>query len=68
MGADLGYLVGQRLPFVVTQYAKRGRDVVLSRKAIIEDEARKARTEALARLKVGEEIEGIVRSVASLEH
>jgi small subunit ribosomal protein S1 len=63
MGADLSYLVGQRLPFVVTQYAKRGRDVVLSRKAIIEEEARKARTEALARLKVGEELEGVVRSV-----
>ena len=40
-GPILGHLVGQRLPFVVTQYAKRGRDVVLSRKAIIEDEARK---------------------------
>ena len=63
MGADLTYLVGERLPFVVTQYAKRGRDVVLSRKAIIEEEARKARTEALARLKVGEELEGVVRSV-----
>jgi small subunit ribosomal protein S1 len=63
MGADLSYLVGQRLPFVVTQYAKRGRDVVLSRKAIIEEDARKARTEALARLKVGEELEGVVRSV-----
>jgi small subunit ribosomal protein S1 len=63
MGADLSYLVGERLPFVVTQYAKRGRDVVLSRKAMIEEEARKARIEALARLKVGEELEGIVRSV-----
>jgi len=63
MGSDLGYLVGQRLPFVVTQYAKRGRDVVLSRKAIIEDEARKARVVALERLKVGDEIEGLVRSV-----
>jgi ribosomal protein S1 len=63
MGADLSHLVAERLPFFVTQYAKRGRDVVLSRKAIIEEEARKARTDALARLKVGEEIEGIVRSV-----
>ncbi|HEV3190711.1 MAG TPA: hypothetical protein VGY54_09465, partial [Polyangiaceae bacterium] len=63
LGADLSHLVAQRLPFLVTQYAKRGRDVVLSRRSILEDEARKARSEALARLKVGEEIDGVVRSV-----
>ncbi len=63
LGADLGHLVGRRLSFLVTQYAKRGRDVVLSRKSMLEDEARKARTEALARLKVGEELDGVVRSV-----
>src|SRR5579872_698644 len=63
LGADLSHLVAKRLPFTVTQYAKRGRDVVLSRKAILEEEAKKARTEALARLKVGEELEGVVRSV-----
>ncbi len=63
MGADLSHLVAQRLPFFVTQYAKRGRDVVLSRKSLIEEEARKARTDALAKLKVGDEIDGVVRSV-----
>jgi small subunit ribosomal protein S1 len=63
MGADLSHLVAQRLPFFVTEYAKRGRDIVLSRKSIVEEEARKARTEALAKLKVGEELDGIVRSV-----
>lgn len=63
LGSDLHYLIGKRLPFSVTQYAKRGRDVVLSRKAMIEEEAKKARSEALERLKVGEEIEGTVRSV-----
>jgi small subunit ribosomal protein S1 len=63
MGADLSHLVGQRLPFLVTQYAKRGRDLVLSRKGLIEEEARKSRADALAKLKVGEELEGIVRSV-----
>lgn len=63
LGADLHYLIGQRLPFSVTQYAKRGRDVVLSRRSMIEEEAKKARAEALEKLKVGEEIEGIVRSV-----
>jgi small subunit ribosomal protein S1 len=63
LGADLSYLVARRLPFLVTQYAKRGRDVVLSRKSMIEEEARKARVDALAKLKVGEELDGVVRSV-----
>ncbi|HEY5147658.1 MAG TPA: S1 RNA-binding domain-containing protein, partial [Polyangiaceae bacterium] len=63
LGTDLSHLVAKRLPFFVTQYAKRGRDVVLSRRSMLEAESRKARTEALAKLKVGEEIEGIVRSV-----
>jgi small subunit ribosomal protein S1 len=63
LGADLSHLVAKRLPFFVTQYAKRGRDVVLSRKSMLEQEAKKARAEALARLKVGEERDGVVRSV-----
>jgi small subunit ribosomal protein S1 len=63
LGADLHHLVGQRLPFLVTQYAKRGRDLVLSRRSMLEEEAKKLRSEALSKLKVGEEIEGIVRSV-----
>jgi len=63
LGADLSHLVARRLPFLVTQYAKRGRDVVLSRKPMLEEEAKKARAEALARLKVGEEMDGVVRSV-----
>lgn len=65
LGADLSHLVGKRLPFLVTQYAKRGRDVVLSRRAMLEEEARKARSEALARLKVGDELDGVVRSVVA---
>lgn len=63
LGADLSHLVAKRLPFYVTQYAKRGRDVVLSRRSMLEDENRKARSEALSKLKIGEEVEGIVRSV-----
>jgi small subunit ribosomal protein S1 len=65
LGSDLSYLVAKRLTFIVTQYAKRGRDLVLSRRSMIEDEAKKARTEALSRLKIGEELEGKVRSVVS---
>jgi small subunit ribosomal protein S1 len=63
LGADLSHLVAKRLSFAVTQYAKRGRDIVLSRRAMLEEEAKKNRAEALSKLKVGEEIEGVVRSV-----
>lgn len=63
LGADLHHLVAKRLSFSVTQYAKRGRDLVLSRRAMLEEEAKKTRAEVLGRLKVGEEVEGVVRSV-----
>ena len=63
LGADLHYLVGKRLNFVVTQYGKKGRDVVLSRKKFIEVESKAARIQALAKLDIGGELEGIVRSI-----
>jgi ribosomal protein S1 len=63
LGADLHYLVGKRLNFSVTQYGKKGRDIVLSRKKFIEVESKAARIQALAKLDIGGEIEGIVRSI-----
>jgi small subunit ribosomal protein S1 len=63
LGADLSHLIGKRLEFHVTQYGKRGRDVVLSRKPLLEAEAKKAREEALKTLSVGAVVEGVVRSV-----
>jgi small subunit ribosomal protein S1 len=63
LGADLHHLLGRRLPFIVTQYAKRGRDVVLSRKTFLEAEARVAREEALKTLPIGQVVEATVRSV-----
>lgn len=62
-GADLGYMVGQRLEFHVAQYAKRGRDIVVSRKRMLEDESRKARAAALSNLQPGSLHKGIVRTV-----
>lgn len=62
-GADLSHLVGKRLPFAVTQYAKRGRDVVLSRRAVLEDEAKSKREEALKNLEMGSVVVGVVRTV-----
>jgi small subunit ribosomal protein S1 len=64
-GADLNYLVGQRLDFVVTQYAKKGRDIVVSRKKFLEEETKKLRAEALAKLEPGSVHKGIVRKVVA---
>jgi small subunit ribosomal protein S1 len=65
LGVDLHPLIGKRLPFLVTQYAKRGKDVVLSRKPFLEAEAKLHRQEALKNLKVGTVVEGTVRSVVA---
>ncbi|CAN5148056.1 hypothetical protein BH09MYX1_BH09MYX1_33440 [soil metagenome] len=62
-GADLRPLVGLRLPFHVTQYAKRGRDIVLSRRAMIEVEAKTAREDARKCIVVGSIMEGKVTSI-----
>jgi small subunit ribosomal protein S1 len=62
-GADLAHLIGRRLEFTVAQYAKRGRDVVVSRKNFIEAEAKEQRKSALAKLEVGSVVKGIVKSV-----
>jgi small subunit ribosomal protein S1 len=63
LGADLHYLIGQRLPFDVVQFAKRGREFVLSRKSQLEVVAKELRQKALENVKVGEVVKGTVRSV-----
>jgi small subunit ribosomal protein S1 len=63
LGVDLSGLVGKRLLFHVTQFAKNGRDVVLSRRAFLELEAKALREEALKKLEIGAVVDGIVRSV-----
>jgi small subunit ribosomal protein S1 len=62
-GADLAHLIGRRLEFTVAQYAKRGRDVVVSRKSYIEAEAKEQRKTSLSKLEVGSIVKGVVKSV-----
>ncbi len=62
-GADLAHLIGRRLEFTVAQYAKRGRDVVVSRKSFIEAEAKEQRKTSLSKLEVGSIVKGVVKSV-----
>ncbi len=64
-GADLNYLVGQRLDFIVTQYAKKGRDIVVSRRKMLEGDAQKLRAEALTKIEPGSIHKGIVRKVVA---
>ena len=65
LGADLSPLVGKRLPFAVSQYGKRGRDVVLSRRAMLEAEAKEHREAALKNIQVGADVDGVVRTVVT---
>ncbi|MBL9022457.1 MAG: 30S ribosomal protein S1 [Myxococcales bacterium] len=62
-GGDLSHLVGRRLNFVVLQYEKKGRDIVVSRKKFLQEEAQQARAGALKSLEPGSVHKGVVRTV-----
>ena len=65
LGADLHHHVGARLQFTVTQYGKKGRDVVLSRRKMLDGEAKAHREAALAKLQIGAVVDGVVKSVVA---
>jgi small subunit ribosomal protein S1 len=62
-GSNLSSHIGQQHIFLVEQYAKKGRDVVLSRRAFLEEESKKQRDGSLAKLTVGAVVPGVVRSI-----
>ena len=62
-GADLSHLLGEKLDLVVTHYAKKGRDVVFSRKQQLEEEYTKERKEQLDKLSADMELKVKVRNV-----
>ena len=64
-GADLTPLVGRRLNFIVVQYEKKGRDVVVSRKKFLAEEAQRSRTDALKALEPGSIHRGVVTTVVA---
>ncbi len=64
-GADLSPYVGQRLEWVITTYAKKGRDIVVSRKKFLEEETKKHRAESLSKIAPGTIHKGIVRKVVA---
>lgn len=61
--ANFASLVGQRLDFKVTQYANNGRDVVVTRRPMLEAEAHERRKRALEILSEGQVMQGVVRTV-----
>lgn len=62
-GANLAQLVGQRLDFKVATYDKAGREVVVTRRPMLEKEAHERRKKARETLTEGQELLGVVRTV-----
>ncbi len=61
--ANFSALLGQRLDFRVVQYEKAGRDVVVTRRPMLEAEAHERRKQALGLLQEGQVMNGVVRTV-----
>jgi small subunit ribosomal protein S1 len=61
--ANFQGLVGQRLDFKVLQYKNHGRDVVVTRRPMLESEAHERRKLALTQLTEGQVMKGVVRTV-----
>jgi small subunit ribosomal protein S1 len=61
--ANFSSLVGQRLDFKVSQFEKAGRDVVVTRRPMLEAEAHERRKHALTLLSEGQVMTGVVRTV-----
>jgi small subunit ribosomal protein S1 len=61
--ANFSGLVGQRMEFKVSQFDKAGRDVVVTRRPMLEAEAHERRKHALSLLNEGQVMAGVVRTV-----
>lgn len=61
--ADANSLVGQVLSFLVTEFAENGKRVVLSRRKLLEQEARAQASETLKKLVPGAVLAGTVTSI-----
>ncbi len=61
--ANFVNLVGQVLDFKVVTYDKQGREVVVSRRPMLEKEAHERRKQARELLKDGMEMQGVVRTI-----
>lgn len=63
VNANFTTLVGQRLEFKILQFKNQGRDVVVTRRPMLEAEAHERRKQALGLLTEGQNLRGVVRTV-----
>lgn len=56
-------LIGTRLAFRITEYAENGRNIVVSRRVLLEEEQQRLKEEALASISVGTAVSGTVTSL-----
>jgi small subunit ribosomal protein S1 len=62
-GETAATILGQKLPFIVTEYGERGRKLIVSRRRILEEEVRKRREAIKGTLSEGQMVTGTVRSI-----
>ncbi len=60
---DISYMLGVKQPFMILKMDREQGNVVVSRRAIIEESRKEARDEMLSAIKVGDTLEGIVKNV-----
>ncbi len=60
---DVDSLLGRTLEFKILKYSRRRRNVVLSRRAILEEQRRAQKDQLLAALKEGQVVKGVVKNV-----
>ncbi|MBK5275713.1 MAG: 30S ribosomal protein S1 [Desulfuromonadales bacterium] len=56
-------LIGTRLPFRITDYSENGRNIVVSRRALLEEEQLRLKEEAQASIEVGMTVTGTILSL-----
>lgn len=60
---DTTALIGKHLSFRITEYAENGRNIVLSHRALLEEEARQQKDALKETLQVGQKVHGTVTSL-----
>lgn len=60
---NLEHLIGQNFPFKILKYNKKRRNVVLSRRALLEKEREQMKSQTLASLEDGKIVDGIVKNI-----
>ena len=60
---DSSEYVGKRMPFIITEYGENGRNVIISNRAILEEELRAKKEELKEKLSEGMKVTGTVASI-----